>query len=446
MSFKYKIAPLCLFLALGLNAQQELMQHSLTDLWHSTSLNPALFPEGKRLALGLPAFSLDAAHSGDLTYNDLLRKKGDRTVIDLSQAISRLDPENEAYFDQRTETVSLGLRSPGGKWAFQIGHAIQLNGQINYPKSLAEVLWNGNAPYIGETLQIGPQVDIFDWQELYFGVSRKIGRFSLGARVKYLMGVSALRSDADHTVMSIYTDPDIYQLTLTTDYAFYSSSIISAIDTAGLGFDFVTGSFGKSPSVDNPGVAFDLGFEARLSDNLSVNAAVLNLGGRITWKKDAQYYISQNAYTYEGADFPGTDLINGTDSLDFEGKLDTLNDIFQFAKQAQQFETTLPVRVVAGATFKLSERWHLGLNASYTDLEGRSSTAVGASLRWLPLRWLSLGAMYGANSRSAANFGFHLAVKPGPVQVYLLSDNLLNAFSLKSSPAVNLKLGAALVF
>ncbi|MCB0576626.1 MAG: hypothetical protein KDC61_18860, partial [Saprospiraceae bacterium] len=285
-----------------------------------------------------------------------------------------------------------------------------------------------------------------DWQELYFGVSRKIGRFSLGARVKYLMGVSALRSDADHTVMSIYTDPDIYQLTLTTDYAFYSSSIISAIDTAGLGFDFVTGSFGKSPSVDNPGVAFDLGFEARLSDNLSVNAAVLNLGGRITWKKDAQYYISQNAYTYEGADFPGTDLINGTDSLDFEGKLDTLNDIFQFTKQAQQFETTLPVRVVAGATFKLSERWHLGLNASYTDLEGRSSTAVGASLRWLPLRWLSLGAMYGANSRSAANFGFHLAVKPGPVQVYLLSDNLLNAFSLKSSPAVNLKLGAALVF
>jgi len=446
MLFKYKTVFVFILFSASLSAQQELMLGSLPDLWHSNGLNPAFFPAGKRIAVGLPGYSLDAAHSGDITYNDVLRRDGNRTIIDLGNAIGKLEPQNDVFFDQRIETVSLGFRSRNDKWAFQFGHAILLSGWINYPKSLAEVLWNGNAPYVGQTLDIGLKTSIFDWQEWSASLSRRVGKLSVGARVKYLTGVSALNTVPEHNTMRIYTDPDIYQLDLTTDYAFYSSSIISSIDTAGLGFDFVTGSFGKKPSVDNSGVAFDLGFEAKLSERLSVNAAVLNLGGTINWKRDANYFLSQNHYTYEGGTFPGTDIINGADSINFEDKLDTLNDIFQFRKQAAAFETAVPLRVVAGASFDLAERWRLGVNGYYQKTDDRTNTALGVSLRWLPLRWLSLGAMYSANSRSSANLGFHVAVTPGPIQVYFLSDNLLNAFSLKNSPAINLRAGAALVF
>ena len=445
MLFKHKITPLFLFLAAGLNAQQELMLQSLPDLWHSNSLNPAFFPQGKHVAVGF-AYSIDAAHSGDITYNDIFRKDGDRTVIDFGNVIDKLDAENEVYFDQRIETVSLGFRSRNDKWGLQIGHAIQLSGFVNYPKALAQVLWNGNAPYVGQTLDIGPQANIFDWHEWSVGVSRRVGNFSFGARAKYLTGASLLRTDPDRHKMTVYTDPDIYQLTLATDHAFYSSSIISSIDTAGLGFDIVTGSFGSKPSGDNYGLAFDLGMEAKLSERLSVNASVLNLGGKITWNKDAAAFSSQNQYTYEGAEIPGLDIINGTDSLDFDTKLDTLNDIFKFSKQARTFDSELPLRVLAGATFKLSGRWSVGFSGLYQKSESRTNTALGVSARWMPLRWLSLGAMYSANSRSASNVGFHLALKPGPVQVYFVSDNLLSAFSMKSSPAVNLRAGAALVF
>lgn len=444
MHLQHKIALFCLFLAAGLNAQQELMLSALPDLWHANSLNPAFFPEGKRIAIGLPAYSIDAAHSGDITYNDILRKEGDRTIIDLDNAISKLEPRNEVYFDQRIETVSLGLRSPNGNWGLQLGHAIQLNGFVDYPKSLAEVIWNGNAPYIGQTLDIGPKADIFDWQEWSVGISRRIANVNVGLRAKYLTGISALRTDDARSTMSIYTDPDIYQLTLTTDYAFHASSIITAIDTAGLAFDIVTAS-GK-PSTSNSGVAFDIGFDAKLSERLSVNAALLNLGGTVTWEKEAAYFASQNQYTYDGTTFPGSDIINGTDSLDFDTKLDTLNDIFQFAKTSQSFESKLPLRVVAGASFKLTERWMLGFNAYYQNSDSRTHTALGVSARWMPLRWISLGAMYSANTRSASNIGFHLALKPGPVQVYFVSDNLLNAFTVRSSPAVNFRAGASLVF
>lgn len=446
MFSRYKIVLLLLLASLGSHAQQELMLSSSRDIWHSNGTNPAFFPEGKRFVIGLPGYSLDAAHSGNITYNDVLRKEGNRTIIDLGKAIEKLEPQNDVYFDQRIETVSLGIRSRNDKWGLQFGHAILLSGWIKYPKSLAEVLWNGNAPYVGQTLDIGLQTSIFDWQEWSASVSRRMGKLSLGARIKYLTGVSALNTVPERNTMRIYTDPDIYQLSLATDYAFYSSSIISSIDTAGLGFDFVTGSFGKKPSVNNSGVAFDLGFEAKLSENLSVNASVLNLGGKINWKRDANYFYSKNEYTYEGGTFPGTDIINGADSINFDSKLDTLNDIFQFQKQAATFETTIPLRVLAGGTFKFSERWQMGVHAYYQKTDNRTNTAMGVSLRWLPLRWLSLGAMYSANSRSSANIGFHVAVTPGPIQMYFASDNLLNAFSLKSSPAINLRAGAALAF
>ena len=228
MLFKYKTVFVFILFSASLSAQQELMLGSLPDLWHSNGLNPAFFPAGKRIAVGLPGYSLDAAHSGDITYNDVLRRDGNRTIIDLGNAIGKLEPQNDVFFDQRIETVSLGFRSRNDKWAFQFGHAILLSGWINYPKSLAEVLWNGNAPYVGQTLDIGLKTSIFDWREWSASLSRRVGKLSVGARVKYLTGVSALNTVPEHNTMRIYTDPDIYQLDLTTDYAFYSSSIISS--------------------------------------------------------------------------------------------------------------------------------------------------------------------------------------------------------------------------
>jgi len=447
MHFKYKTALFCLFFAGEIVAQQELMLNSLPDVWHSNSVNPAFYPKNKRFFIGLPAYSIDLSHSGDIAYKDIFREDGDRTVIDLDNAIGKLEPENEVFFDQRIETVSLGIRSKNDLWGLQVGHAILFNGWVKYPKELAELLWYGNAPYVGRTLQIGPQTDISDWHEWNVGLSRRLGKVNLAARFKYLTGANALQSDDTRTQISVYTDPDIYQLTLKTNYTFNSSSIVEAIDTSGFGYDFNVNSFGGAPSSQNGGFAFDLGFDANLSENLSINASVLNLGGKINWKRTAASFITNEEYTYEGAEISGLDIINGSDSLDFDAQLDTLNDIFQFRKtEISGWETELPLRIFAGLNFKLSEKWSLGVTGMYQNHYNRTNTALGVSARWQPIKWLSLGGMYSANSRSASNLGFHLMLQPGPVQVYVMSDNLLNGFSPRSSPAVNFRVGGAVAF
>ena len=119
----------------------------------------------------------------------------------------------------------------------------------------------------------------------------------------------------------------------------------------------------------------------------------------------------------------------------------------EFQKTAQKFETTLPLQAYAGGTYQLTKRWTLGLGAYFRkEQDEKARMAVGASARWKALKWLSLGAMYCANDRSAANVGFHVAFTPGPIQLYFASDNLLDAFSVKSNPVVNLRTGLSLVF
>lgn len=428
-------------------AQQELMLHQQPDLWYATATNPAFFPAEKRIAIGLPSYGLDAGHSGDITYNDIFYKKGDRYILDLGKGIEKLKPENDAFYDQRFETVSLGFRLPGDRWYLQAGHAVRLHATVRYPKALAELFWNGNAPYIGQTLDVGFSTTTFDWNELSLGVAHRFGEaLTIGARAKFLSGISSLKTDDDHRLVSVYTDPDIYQLTLNSDYAFYSSQTITALDTAGLGFDLVRNEL-KNGFSDNNGWAFDLGARLQLGQRLTLDVSVLDLGGSIAWKKNTQYFKSKGTFIYDGVTIPGTDIINGTtDSLDFSAALDSLNDVLQFTRSASEFTSDLPTRIFLGATYQLTQRWSVGAVLHHQKSERRSATSVGINARWSPLRWLSAGIMYSVNDQSATNLGLSLVLKPGPVQLYILSDNALNAATPYGSPAVNFRFGGALVF
>ncbi len=444
--FSYSLLTGLLFCAFTGNAQQELMLYQQDGLWQSIATNPAFFPKEKRFFIGLPSFGLDAAHSGEITYNDLLRKQGDRTIVDLSQVIDKLEPENEVHYDQRFETFSLGFRLPGN-WYLQAGHAVRLNSTVQYPKSLAELFWYGNAPYIGQTLQVGFTTTTFDWNELSLGLAHRFGdHLILGARAKFLSGISSLQTDDNHRQVSVYTDPDIYQLTLNTDYAFYSSSIISAIDTAGLGFDLALNEL-KNGFSANTGWAFDLGAQWQLGERFALSVSVLDLGGSIAWKKNANYFQSRGTFTYDGIEIPGTDIINGTtDSLDFSAALDSLNDVLQFEKTPTAFNSDLPTRIYVGGTYKLTKHLSVGAVVHHQKSERRSATSVGFNAQLSILKWLSVGAMYSVNDRSAANVGMSVVLKPGPVQLFILSDNALNAFTPYGSPAVNFRFGGAVVF
>ena len=428
------------------SAQQELMFYQMSDYWHANALNPAFFPQDRNVQVGLPGFSIDAWNSGDITFDDFLVRQDNGFKLDFSALIDELEPENDFVFDQRLETVSLGLRLPGNFYV-SAAHAVRTHGVVVYPKGLPEILWEGNGTLIGQTVDIAPSTLGFGWQEFRLGLAKTFDRVTVGGRVNILSGVAALETDRGRRRATVYTDPDVYQLTLDADYGFWSSALVESIDTADLGFDFnLVDNVGGAKLFDNSGASFDVGAEVRLLDRLTISASVLDIGGRLNWKNDTYYFRTNGNYTYEGGIIDGKDLLSGSDSIDFATDLDTLNDIFAFSRDAQEFSSTLPTRFYAGVNYQLAEDWAVNATFFHQNSTLIDQTAVGVGLRWTPLQWLSVGAMYGYNSRSAANVGFHLGFKPGPVQLYFASDNLLTAFQPYASPQVNLRMGLSLAF
>ena len=454
MSFYKKYAFVLLLIApFALHAQQEMMLYQMPDVWRSNALNPAFFPDSVRYVVGLPSYSLDAAFSGDVTYNDLFRKEGKNLVLALGDAIGKLDPENYVVAEQRIETVNFGIRLPKG-FTVMAGHSMRLSGTVDFPKTFAELYWNGNGPYVGQTMDLGIGSYSFDWHEIAAGGTKSFGKVTVGAKVKFLGGNSALQTDPNRNRADVYTDPDYYQLTVNSDYAFYSSSVFSSIDTSGLGFELVTDNFRSANVFNNQGWAFDLGIHAQVTDRLTLSASALDLGGTITWKEQAYEFHSMGSYTYDGVFIPGEDIINGSDSIDIDGELDTLNDIFQFVRTDNNFKSRLPQRYYVGALYKILPRMTVGANFYHQSGEQRSFNAVAAQVMWEPLSWLRVGGMYGVtelveenvNTNYRHNLGFQVYLNFAPFQIYFVSDNLVGAFTPRSSSTANLGVGLSMAF
>jgi Family of unknown function (DUF5723) len=446
MNFKYIFFLLFIqFFSKNIFAQQELMLHQMPNVWHKNSLNPAWFPDDKHIAIGLPSLTLDQFHSGNISLNDFIVKQNGTNYYDLSKVLTQLEPKNSFDIQERIETVSFGIKLAG--WGLSIGHAIRFSGAVEYPKSMAQLFWEGNGKFIGQTVEIAPKINFWGCNELGLGISKKFLNTRVGVRVKYLSGIGALRTDDAHSSASVFTDSDIYQLTLKTDYAFQSAAVVSAFDTSGFGYDIKTDKLkiGRLFS-KNSGIAFDLGATFKLTDKIQVQASLLDLGGSIRWKDNANYYKSQGSYKYEGIKIPGADIINAADSLSIEGQLDSLNDIFQFQKTAQTFNTQLPTRIYIGAQVQITKKLAVGASVYRLQSKEKSATAFGLNAQITPIKMLSFGAMYSTNDKSKTNLGLNVIVRPGPVQLYFASDNILNGVSGNASPSVNFRVGAGLVF
>jgi Family of unknown function (DUF5723) len=424
-------------------AQQESMLSQMNKSWQFNSINPAFFPEEKRIAVGLPSFGVDAFHSGTLTYNDFIKNVNGKKQVDFEQIISKLEPENNISYRQRFETFSVGLRLPGiGKTAVSISHAIRLNSNTSYTKEMVQLFWGGNAQFIGQTIQIAPVTRTFDWHEIGLNVSRSFGKFRVGGRIKYLAGISSLITDTGAQKLEVTTSNDIYQLNLNTDYGVFSSGIISAIDTSGLGFNVTRNQLKNKFSGANSGLAFDVGVVYNINDKLTIHASVLDLSGSIRWEA-ANYFKSKASYDFEGVTLPGADIINGADDLDFSAKVDTLNDIFKFSKTTVDYTTAVPTRCYAGARYEITKRLAIAGSVFYETGFLEDKLAFSFSAHFQPIKLLNVGILYAANKNKAANIGAQITLSPGPVQFFIASDNLNGALKPYGSSRVNFRTGLA---
>jgi hypothetical protein len=417
-------------------AQQELGLHFMKEIWQSGKTNPAFTNDFSKVHYSLPSLYFNIAHNG-ATYNDVvITNENGENVLDIGAVIDRMDAQNQLFSTVEVETFSFSIGIKDLK--LSLNHAIKLNTFMDYPKELVQLAWNGNSQFIGQTVNIGPDVQAFAYNEFGIGLATKIFDVGAGAKLKILTGIGDISSE--RTDVQVYTDPDIYQLTFDTDYLINTSAFFNYEGGEDFDVDFGEVTF-KEVFASNLGAAIDLGATFKIR-NIDVAASIVDLGF-ITWKKNAKNYHSQGSHTYEGVDISG--VFRG-DSVTFENTLDSIGDILDFKETNRSYTTMLPAKVYLSANYSLGELWDLG-GLFYTEMyRGKVYPSFAASARVKFGTKLSLGATYAIRNKTFDNIGLNLMAKLGPVQFFGVTDNLISAFRPYDSRNSNLRVGVNLLF
>ncbi len=419
-------------------AQQELNTHLMRGVWQANRSNPAFFPEHK-LTVGLPGVYSNLLITG-LKYNQIVSKDAEgRRVLDIDKGISQLDDWNTIRENTEIETLSLGLRI--GKLSLSTAHSIRFNAFLNYPKTLPQLIWQGNAQFIGQEVEFGPDVQLFGFSELSLGLALDVSkRFTIGGRAKYLSGLGDVSTPRNS--LRLFTGEDAYELTLDADF---QANVTGSIDYQGFRepqVDFQFGQFSANQIFGaNTGFAFDIGAVYR-TDKFDIAASVLDLGG-IHWKENARFYRLDGRYEYKGLDIAES-LLN--DSTSVGSVLDSLENIYRPEEGFAEYRTRLAPRYYISATYLLSRKLRLGGVFYSEQYRGESFPAIAFSATAQVMPWCSIGGSYGMRNRRFDNIGAHTALQVGPVQLVAATDNLISVFLQKSSHSANLRLGLNLVF
>lgn len=407
----------------------------MENVWQSTKTNPALMMPQKTI-YALPSVFLNYHHTL-ASYNDVVFKNAEGSrVLDLDNVLNRLDGNN--FVRMNADIDLFGVTFGTKLWRASLSHSFKTRALVSYPDELVQMGWNGNADFIGQTVDIGPSFQTMAYSELAAGFAVDLVKFTVGGRLKLLSGIFDASTSA--STINLTTEDAYYNTAAATNYQINLSALgtYGDLDDFDPQFDFGPGDL----LTQNLGVALDLGIQYKFSEKLTFAASLLDIG-RIGWKANTTNFISRGEYTYEGLDL--SEILRDEDE-DFGEIVDTLEAIFDFQETNQSYSTALPAKLYLSANYRLNDFFRFG-GLIYTErFRGNSFSGCALSATADLTKIFSFGAVYSVFKNTYDNVGLNAMIKLGPVQFYGVTDNVMAAFKPLDARNVNVRVGMNLAF
>lgn len=367
-------------------------------------------------------YSIAAYHSA-FSYNDLIKDETSSLInINGQEAFPKLKDYNALIIQSELKTLGFGIRI--GHLGIGFQHSITAYNNLVYPKDLFGLLFVGNAQYIGKTVNIGPRLNSSLYNSFGFGIGLDINKLKIAGRLNLLTGVAGAQTE--HSNISLYTNPEYYQLELNTDYSIGTSNLINldSLETQNISSGLSNYSL-SDMFTSNFGISADLAVHYAVNDNVSIGLGIKGFGF-LRFTKNAVEYSSNKQINYNGVDI--SDFIN-EDSVGIQGLLDSLSDLLKFDKRNKEFDVKLYPDIQLFSNYKLNELVSLygGVNFSPTPEVVYWSASVGASFNIL--KALSFGANYSYLPGANFNLGTHLRLRLLKFDLQAGTDNILAIIS-----------------
>ena len=407
-----------------------------SHLAQATSSNPAYQNEYNLVLIGTSLYQ-NTFFTGP-TVGDALKTNNGQTFFDAQSFLNALDEDN--LFRQQIELHTLGGAVNLGALRLSLNHNFRFEAQAVYSKELAELALLGNGQFVGDTVRLDHDLQLFSYSELAVGGAMRLGKLQVGANLKWLNGIGSLATEKGQ--LSLYTDPGVYDITFISDYRVNASSLASLSLNDSIQFNFNPSSLDFNTLITkNQGIALDLGVIVDLGA-VELSASATNLGS-IKWTENVRNYASSTNVTYSGLDL--TDLLT-SDSLDFPSTVDTLKSLINLSETQDAYSTTLPAEYRLGLRFEAGEKLYLGAVLGLQTFGEQSYKTLGFYATFAPIRILNLQASYTVVNDTYTNLGLGGALKLGPAKVYAMTDNFPALFSPKSARHFQGRIGVNLVF
>jgi len=437
------------------NAQNKQILYDFAGLPQTLLVNPGAEVSNK-FYFGFPLFSQVALQGGFTGFSayDIFADDGININTKISDAIKGFGKSEFTELNQQLEVLSGGFLL-NEKMYLSFGYYQETTVLAKIPRDVIDLLYEGNSDinrqYSIEKLSARAELlGVF-----HVGISKKINeKWQVGARAKlYSSALNVNSKQSTGSLATTFGSNNIYKQQL--------ENIDFLLQTSGVFFedtDVLTPAYyvKKMFLGGNLGLGIDLGFTHHFKKQWTVSGSAIDLGF-IYNTQDVKSYGLKGDFEVDGFDLNFDDQDPSDYWIDLE---DRFNEELVLDTITSKYISTRPLKLNAAVNYAFGKKLD---NCRFDKRPGLYSNKVGVQLfsnvgavhTYLAAtlffeRWFSKNFQakitYTADPYSFKNLGMGIATQLGPVNLYVLADNLLNLNNLYAAKSVNIQVGLNFIF
>jgi hypothetical protein len=450
-----------LFLTIGSFSQNKQILYNFTSVPQSLLTNPGSDVK-YNWYFGIPLLSGISANVGSSGFSayDLFADNGVDFNVKLRNVVFSTTRKDRIALNEQIELFNGGFKIAGeqGDSYISFGMYQEFDFMSYVPKDIAILALDGNKDYLGKVFNLGDlNVKAEVLSVFHLGFHKKVNeKLILGARGKIYSSIYNVSSTNNSGY--IYTIPStqgVYEQMIYSDLQFNTSGI-AKYDDEDYDPNVVKDITKRALLGGNLGLGFDAGLTYYPKKNIQLTASVIDFGF-IKHTKEVESLTFKGSYKYEGV-IPkfssGNSAENGYQEFKDAVPLDTLYT---------DYTTWRPTKFNSSIQFSFEEEVSEDCNCLNYDPETIYKSAVGAQLfvmstprtplvafttyyRRKIFNSLQMKATYTIDSYSYKNIGLGLSSMFGPLNFYVLADNLLEYKDVTKANSMSFQLGLNVIF
>lgn len=410
-------------------AQTDLTLPFMENVAKSAYFNPSEIHEYK-VSVGLPGLSsvyFGVANTG-FGFKDLFAKKSSDTLQFRSNKdiVKGLNKNNYLFVGSTIDLIYVAVKAK--RWYLSFNITDNVDFRFSYPKDFMEFIAVGSGGFEGKKSDwrlMG--TDIMYYREYGVGATREFKHWDIGGRVKYLSGFGNLSTRARG--FGVEVGQDHYAWKTSADASLntsYSTAFNSLLDNPDGGA--TVNATNLALHGRNPGAAIDGGITYKYNDKWHFSGAFNNIGF-VRWKDNVTNHNIKQGYEFSGFNalrdllYWDTDASNYVDTV-VSHQVDSLKNSAKYTETHNAYTTWLVPRFYFTGKFNMTKNTHIGLSC-YLDYYKSVKPSFTLGVYQKVGRAFNVVGTYSVQYRKYNLLGLGLMVKAGPVQYYMVADNVL---------------------